>query len=227
MIACRVRHVSKRFDGLAVVADVSFDIPDGGAVALVGPSGCGKTTVLRMVAGLETPDTGEVWLNDERVAAEGTSIVPPHRRGIGFVPQDLALWPHMSVTRHLEFILGSRGAPKHSYRTTIDDTLRLARIERLAARYPHQLSGGEQQRLALARALVVRPRLLLLDEPFSSLDTELREALQQEVVQLRRQLKVPLLAVTHDRQEAAVLADTVIDMRPPARTFPHVVEGRS
>jgi ABC-type Fe3+/spermidine/putrescine transport system ATPase subunit len=227
VIACQVRHVSKRFDGVAVLVDVSFDIPEGGAVALVGPSGCGKTTVLRLVAGLETPDTGEVWLNDERVTAEGRSIVPPYRRGIGFVPQDLALWPHMSVTRHLEFILGSRGASKRSYRSTIADTLRLARIERLAARYPHQLSGGEQQRLALARALVVKPRLLLLDEPFSSLDPELREALQQEVVQLRRQLNVPLLAVTHDRHEAAVLADTVIAMRPPARTFPDVVEGRS
>ena len=189
--ACRVRHVTKHFDGTAAVAGVTFDIPDGGAVALVGPSGCGKTTVLRIVAGLETPDTGEVWLDDERVAAEGASFVPPHRRGIGLVPQDLALWPHMSVARHLEFVLGSRGVPRRARPRTIDDTLRLARIEGLAERYPHQLSGGEQQRLALARALVVTPRLLLLDEPFSSLDTELRAVLQQELVQLRRQLRVP------------------------------------
>lgn len=227
MTACRVHHVTKHFDGTSAVADVSFDIPDAGAVALVGPSGCGKTTVLRIVAGLETPDTGEVWLGDERVAGDGKLIVPPHRRGIGFVPQDLALWPHMSVTRHLEFVLGSRRVPRRAYRKTIDDTLRLARIDRLAARYPHQLSGGEQQRLALARALVVMPRLLLLDEPFSSLDPELRAALQQELVQLRRQLNVPMLAVTHDRQEAAVLADTIIDMRPLPRVFPHVREGRS
>ena len=109
MIACRVRHVSKRFDGLAVVADVSFDIPDGGAVALVGPSGCGKTTVLRMVAGLETPDTGEVWLNDERVAAEGIVNRPASPAGHWFRAAGSALWPHMSVTRHLEFILGAGG----------------------------------------------------------------------------------------------------------------------
>jgi iron(III) transport system ATP-binding protein len=217
--ACRVRHVTKHFDGRSAVAGVTFDIPDGGAVALVGPSGCGKTTVLRIVAGLETPDTGEVWLHDERVAAEGTSFVPPHRRGVGVVPQDLALWPHMSVARHLEFVLGSRRVPRRDRRKTIDDTLRLARIEGLAERYPHQLSGGEQQRLALARALVVTPRLLLLDEPFSSLDTELRAVLQQELVQLRRQLSVPMLAVTHDRQEAAVLTDRIIDMRPPPRTI--------
>jgi ABC-type Fe3+/spermidine/putrescine transport system ATPase subunit len=218
--ACRVHRVTKHFDGTSAVADMSFDIPDAGAVALVGPSGCGKTTVLRIVAGLETPDTGEVWLGDERVAADGQLIVAPHRRRIGLVPQDLALWPHMSVTRHLEFVLGSRRIPRSAYRKTIDETLRLARIDRLAARYPHQLSGGEQQRLALARALVVAPRLLLLDEPFSSLDAELRTALQQELVQLRRRLKVPMLAVTHDRQEAAVLADSIIEMRPAPPAFP-------
>lgn len=213
MTACRLLRVSKHFNGAPVLAGVSFTIPDAGAVALVGPSGCGKTTVLRIVAGLETPDEGEVWLGDEQVAADGNLLVPPHRRGIGFVPQDLALWPHMSVAGHLEFVLGSQRVPRRARRDTIDEVLRLARIDRLARRYPHELSGGEQQRLALARAIVVTPRLLVLDEPFSSLDPDLRMDLQQELVQLRRRLKVPLLVVTHDRQEASVLVDTIIDMQ--------------
>ena len=214
--ACRVRHVTKHFDGTAAVAGVTFDIPDGGAVGSVGPSGCGKTTVLRIVAGLETPDTAK--------SGSTRNGLPPRERhscrrtgAASDWCRRMALWPHMSVARHLEFVLGSRRVPRRARRRTIDDTLRLARIEGLAERYPHQLSGGEQQRLALARALVVTPRLLLLDEPFSSLDAELRAVLQQELSTARRAVE-GANARRHPRSAGGRRPDNrIIDMRPPPR----------
>jgi iron(III) transport system ATP-binding protein len=181
-------------------------------VVILGPSGCGKTTLLRLIAGLDVPDTGEIWLNGVHVASPGRSLLPPHRRAIGFVFQDLALWPHLTVHQSLQFVLDSQRVPRSEQDRRIRETLKLVRIDGFARRYPHELSGGEQQRVALGRALVGAPQLLLFDEPLSSLDEDLRSAMRSELARLRRELAVTTLYVTHDREDAAVLADRVIEM---------------
>jgi ABC-type Fe3+/spermidine/putrescine transport system ATPase subunit len=208
----RVTDVSKRYGNHSAVDGVSFDMNAGESMVVIGPSGCGKTTLLRLVSGLERPDGGEISLGGRRVAGGGRNLVPPHHRRLGFMFQDLALWPHLTVRENLEFVMGAVGVPHLEQGSHGRDTLALVRIEVLAERYPHELSGGEQQRAALARALVGRPELLLLDEPFSSLDHELRTALREELGALQRALRLTSIYVTHDRQDAAALADRIIEM---------------
>jgi len=183
------------------------------SVVVLGPSGCGKTTLLRLIAGLDVPDEGEIWLGNIQVAGPRRNLLPPYRREIGFVFQDLALWPHLTVAGNLQFVLDALKIPRVERSRRIDDALKLVRIDRFATRHPHELSGGEQQRVALARALVGSPRLLLLDEPLSSLDAELRAAMRSELVRLQRTLALTTVYVTHDREDATVLADRVIEMR--------------
>lgn len=209
----RLVEVTKRFGDRAAVDRVSLDVAEGEVVALLGASGCGKTTLLRLVAGLETPDEGEVWIGGGKVAAPRRNLVPPHARGVGFIFQDLALWPHLTVAGNLDFVLGAAGVGKRERRERIAEVLRLVRIEPFARKYPNQLSGGEQQRAALARALVARPRLLLLDEPMSSLDGELKAELLGELAALQRALNVTALYVTHDQEEAAGSVHRVALMR--------------
>ena len=208
----RVVRVSKRYRERPALVDVSLDIPLGHAVVILGPNGCGKTTLLRLIAGLIRPDSGEIWL-DGHVVSGTSTFLPPHKRGLGFVFQDLALWPHLSVRQNLDFVMRAVSVPNGARDDTAQQTLRLVQIHQLANRYPHELSGGEQQRAALARALVGRPRLLLLDEPLSSLDAETRITLRRELRQLHRDLGLTTIAVTHDREDAAALADRVIEMR--------------
>jgi thiamine transport system ATP-binding protein len=192
---------------------VSLDIQVGERIVIVGPSGCGKTSLLRLIAGLDQPDEGEIWLNGRRLAAAARNIVPPHERRVGFVFQDLALWPHLTVQENLDFVVGSASVPRLERPGRTHEMLKLLRLEPLSGRYPHQLSGGEQQRAALARALVGQPRLLLLDEPFSNLDPDLRVVLRGELAKLQRQIDLTTIYVTHDREDAAALADRTIPMR--------------
>ena len=212
-IAVRVIAVSKSYGGNAVVSDLSLDVAEKESIVLVGPSGCGKTTLLRLIAGLEVPSAGEIWLDRRVVAREGRSLVPPHQRRIGFVFQDLALWPHLTVRGSLSFVLESVGVAKSEWNERIDRVLRLVRIVALAERYPHQLSGGEQQRAAVARALASEPRLVLLDEPFSSLDPDLRRELRAELRDLQRALGLTMMYVSHDPGDAHELADRVVTMK--------------
>jgi len=208
-----VTKVAKRFGSHQALDGVSLEVAAGDAVVILGPSGCGKTTLLRLIAGLEVPDNGEISLNGTPVAGNGRSMVPPHERGIGFVFQDLALWPHLTVRKNLEFVLGSVKTPRGERAARVHQALSLVQIENLSARYPHELSGGEQQRVALARAMVGQPRLLLLDEPLSSLDLELRAILRTELARIQNDLGVTMVYVTHDRDDAAALADSVVEMR--------------
>jgi ABC-type Fe3+/spermidine/putrescine transport system ATPase subunit len=208
-----LRHVAKRLGSHQAVNSVNLEVAKGEAIGILGPSGSGKTTLLRLIAGLETPDSGEIWLTGTRVAADGRSLVPANERRIGFVFQDLALWPHMTVSRQLEFVLGSLGVMRAERAARIHDALALVRIDHLASRYPAQLSGGEQQRVALARTLVARPQLVLLDEPLASLDPELRAHLRQELAALQRTLGVTSVYVTHDRDDAMVIVDRIVEMR--------------
>jgi ABC-type Fe3+/spermidine/putrescine transport system ATPase subunit len=210
--AISVRNITKRFASQALDA-VTLEIALGESVVILGPSGCGKTTLLRLIAGLEVPDGGEIWLGNVQVAGPGRSLVPSYQRQIGFVFQDLALWPHLTVAGNLRFVLEAVRVPRAERSRRIDDALGLLRIDGFAARYPHELSGGEQQRVALARALIGNPRLLLLDEPLSSLDEELRAAMRTELARIQRTLSLTTIYVTHDREDAAVLGDRVIQMR--------------
>jgi iron(III) transport system ATP-binding protein len=205
--------VTKRFGQHEAVSHVTLEIGQSEALVILGPSGCGKTTLLRLIAGLEVPDEGEIQLAGRRVARDGQSVVPAHERGIGFVFQDLALWPHLTIQQQLDFVLASARVPRQERPHRIAEALKRVRIESFAARYPHELSGGEQQRAALARALVGQPRLLLLDEPLSSLDTELRASVRADLAELQRSLHVTAIYVTHDRDDAVVLANRIVQMR--------------
>jgi ABC-type Fe3+/spermidine/putrescine transport system ATPase subunit len=211
--AISVRNITKRFASHQALDSVTLDIAPKESMVILGSSGCGKTTLLRLIAGLEIPDSGEIWLGDVQVAGPGRSLLPPYRRQIGFVFQDLALWPHLTVAGNLQFVLDALRVPRAERSRRIDEALKLVRIDGFAARYPHELSGGEQQRVALARALIGSPRLLLLDEPLSSMDAELRAAMRTELARIQRTLELTTVYVTHDREDAAVLADRVIEMR--------------
>jgi ABC-type Fe3+/spermidine/putrescine transport system ATPase subunit len=209
----RLTGVTKRHGPRAVVDRVSLDVVAGETLVILGPSGSGKTTMLRLVAGLEVPDEGEIWLDGRQAARGGQSLLPPYQRRIGFVFQDLALWPHLTVRGNLTFVMGSVGVARSLWNERLEGVLGLMRIDALTDRYPHQLSGGEQQRAALARALVSEPRLLLLDEPLSSLDPELRLALRAELADLHKRLALTTVYVTHDYDDARALADRTVRMR--------------
>ncbi len=206
----RLHQVHKRFGPeVLAVDDVSLDVPAGQLVALLGPSGCGKSTTLRLLAGLERLDAGAVWLAGRCVAGPQTWL-PPEARRVGLVFQDYALFPHLCVGDNIAFGLTQQSRTQRRQR--IDELLELVGLNGLAARYPHQLSGGQQQRVALARALAPHPAVVLLDEPFSNLDTVLRTSTREEVRAILKATSTTTLLVTHDQEEALSLADTVAVM---------------
>lgn len=207
--AIKLHNLIKLYNHCPVVRDVNLKVNQGVTLALVGPSGCGKTTLLRMIAGLEAPDSGEIWLNNTLVSSSET-LVPPYRRFIGMVFQDLALWPHLTVRQHLAFVLGKEKKAVRDGR--IQETLELVRLPKPDS-YPHQLSGGEQQRLAIARSLAPRPGILLFDEPLSNLDPELKLELLAELKDLLARLHITAMYVTHQWEEAEYLAETVATMK--------------
>lgn len=202
-----VDGVHKRFDADPVLENVSLDVAPGEALALLGPSGCGKTTMLRIIAGLERPDQGSVRVADREVAGPGV-WVPPEKRSVGLVFQDWALFPHMTVAKNVGY--GLPRGERHGER--VDDALAMVGLDGLGGRMPDTLSGGQQQRAALARALAPRPGVLLLDEPFSNLDTALRVEVRSEVHRLLHDLGITSIYVTHDQEEAFVLGDRVAVM---------------
>ena len=202
-----VQDVVKRYGEIgAAVAGVSFDAPRGALVALLGPSGCGKTTTLRLIAGLETPNAGSIWLEGRKVAGDG-AWVPPEARRVGMVFQDGALFPHLTVAQNIAFPLQTRNS-----QTRVEELLALVGMMGYGARYPHQLSGGQQQRVALARALAPEPSVVLLDEPFSRLDASLRVSLREDVRAIVKRSGATTLFVTHDQEEALSIADRVVVM---------------
>ncbi len=207
--ALSVQGLIKQYGALTAVDDVSFELASGEILALLGASGCGKTTTLRLIAGLETPDNGEIWLGERRVSGAGDWIQPENRR-VGMVFQDYALFPHLNVSANIAFGLKQYRGDKQA---RISEMLRVVGLEGLEKRMPHQLSGGQQQRVALARALAPQPSILLLDEPFSNLDAALRAQVRAEVRAILRQANVTSIFVTHDQEEALSLADKVAMMR--------------
>jgi iron(III) transport system ATP-binding protein len=205
--AIRLDGVTKRFGDVVAVRGAHLAVVGGEIVALLGPSGCGKTTLLRTIAGFERPDGGRVEIGGRRVAAED-AWVPPEGRGVGMVFQDYALFPHLTVAENVGF-----GLPRRDRAQRVPALLALVDLCGLGERYPHELSGGQQQRVALARALAPSPRVVLLDEPWSNVDPQLRAELRDEVAAVLRPLRVTALLVTHDREEAFSLADRIALMR--------------
>ncbi|MAB29259.1 MAG: ABC transporter [Planctomycetaceae bacterium] len=203
-----LEKINKSFDQHAVLTDVSLQISKGGFGVLFGPSGGGKSTLLRIIAGLDTPDSGRILLDGRDVSLPGRKYVPAEDRKVGLVFQDLALFPHLTVGQNIEFGIRTRPEKKHR----LSELLELVRLTELQDRLPHQLSGGEQQRVAVARALAPAPDLLLLDEPFANLDASLRSKVRAEMVDILKQAGATVIMVTHDREEALGSADHLMVM---------------
>lgn len=203
----RVENLSKRYSGTVAVDHLSFSLEQGKVLALLGPSGCGKTTTLRLIAGFEIPDEGIVEIGGKVMAENSKSFVPPERRGIGMVFQDYALFPHLTVRDNVAF--GLKRWSLKAREARVEEVLELVGLVGLQDRYPHELSGGQQQRVALARALAPSPQLLLLDEPFSNLDPDLRAQMRREVKEILRRTGSTAIFVTHDQEEAFEIADRV------------------
>jgi sulfate transport system ATP-binding protein len=223
-MSIEVKNVTKKFGNYTAVNDVTVTVPSGELVALLGPSGSGKTTLLRIIAGLEIQDGGTVWMSGSDV-----TTMPARTRNVGFVFQHYALFKHMTVRENVAFPMMVRKADKAETETTVHDLLKLVRLEGFEHRYPSQLSGGQRQRVALARALAAKPKVLLLDEPFGSLDAKVRLELRQWLRRLHDEISVTSVFVTHDQEEALEVADRIVVMNhgkieqegPPQEIFEH------
>jgi sulfate transport system ATP-binding protein len=200
-----IENISKRFEQFNALNQVNLEIKNGSLVALLGPSGSGKSTLLRVLAGLENPDAGRVWLN-----GQDTTQVPLQKREIGFVFQNYALFPHLTVSQNIAFGLEIRDINSSRKTQRVQELLQLMQLEKFADRYPNQLSGGQRQRVALARALAVEPKVLLLDEPFAALDAKIRKQLRNWLRNLHQHISVTTVFVTHDHIEAFELAHEIV-----------------
>jgi spermidine/putrescine transport system ATP-binding protein len=199
--------VSKTFGDMRAVDDLSLQVRTGEFLSLLGPSGCGKTTTLRMIAGFERPSAGEVYLQGQPLGG-----IPPYRRHVNTVFQHYVLFPHMTVYQNIAFGLHMKHLAKDDIRSRVNEVLKIVELTRYETRYPHQLSGGEQQRVGLARALVNEPAVLLLDEPLGALDLKVRKRMQRELKRIHREVGITFLYVTHDQEEALVLSDRIAVM---------------
>jgi spermidine/putrescine transport system ATP-binding protein len=207
MALLELRGVTRRFGDFTAVDNVSMSVEPGEFFTLLGPSGCGKTTLLRMIAGFDEPDEGTILVEDRDLRD-----IPPERRNLHTVFQSYALFPHMSVERNIAFPLRMAGVPADETRRRVGAALEQVQLQGLGQRYPAELSGGQRQRVAVARALINRPRLLLLDEPLAALDAKLRESMQSELIGLQREVGVTFVYVTHDQSEALALSHRIAVM---------------
>ena len=208
MIELHLKNVSKLFGETRAVDSITLDVKKGELFFFLGPSGCGKTTCLRTIAGFYQPDEGELYFDDKLM-----NNIPPHKRNIGMVFQNYALWPHMTVYENVEYGLNVRKVPVDDKKKKIQEVLEIVQMDRYATRNPNQLSGGQQQRIALARALVIEPDILLLDEPLSNLDAKLRLEMRHEIKRIHSEAGITSVYVTHDQKEALSLADRAAVMR--------------
>jgi ABC-type Fe3+/spermidine/putrescine transport system ATPase subunit len=208
LTAISIDHVSRSFGTVRAVDDVSLEIRDGEFFTLLGPSGCGKTTLLRTIAGFADPDSGQI-----RFGARRIDTLPPHRRNTGMVFQNYAIFPNLTVGGNVAYGLKARRVSAAAIKERVARTLRLVHLDGHAERWPHQLSGGQLQRVAIARSLVIEPEVLLLDEPLSNLDAKLRVEMRAEIRQLQQQLKITAIYVTHDQEEALAMSDRIAVMR--------------
>lgn len=209
-----IKNLTKKFGSVLAVDNLSLDIPSGTFFTFVGPSGCGKSTTLRSIAGLETPDDGEIWFDDRCIfSGETLEFVPARKRGLGLVFQSYALWPHMNVFENVAFSMRLQKTKQSEVRERVQEVLDRVQISDLGERFPHELSGGQQQRVSLARELVASGGILLLDEPLSNLDARLRMNMRTELKRLHQDTKKTMIYVTHDQMEALTLSDQIAVMK--------------
>ena len=204
-----LKGITKKYGSKTVIKPLDLEINNGSFTTLLGPSGCGKTTLLRMISGLETPDSGEIYFDDKLIFSSEKGVnIPPEKRGLGFVFQDFALWPHMSVYENVAFGLRTSGRTSELDKKVMA-ALKAVKLEDYAKRFPNQLSGGQQQRVAFARAIVIEPACILFDEPLSALDALLREEMRSELRTLITKLGITGVFVTHDQIEAMSMSDAI------------------
>jgi len=208
MSSITIKNLTKSYGNVQVLKEFNEVFNDGEFITLLGPSGCGKTTMLRIIAGFETPTTGEIWIGDKLVSG-GKTFLPPEGRDIGMVFQSYAVWPHMTVFDNVAYPLQIKRRPKEEITRKVEHVLSIVHLSQYAQRFPNQLSGGQQQRVALARALVAEPKLLLLDEPLSNLDAKLRESMRFEIKEIAKNLGITVVYVTHDQTEAMAMSDRI------------------
>ena len=207
MSTLKIKNLTKRFDDVVAVDDLTLEVPEGEFLTLLGPSGCGKTTTLRAIAGFHHPDSGEIWFGDRLM-----NNVPPNRRNTAMCFQSYALFPHMNVWDNISFGLKMRKMPAAQQKTRIREALSMVGLEGMEKRKPGQLSGGQQQRVALARAIVTQPDILLFDEPLSNLDAKLRVQVRVEIREMQKRLGITSIYVTHDQDEALAISDRIVIM---------------
>jgi len=210
----KLENLVKRFGKILAVNNFNLTIRKNELLAVVGPSGCGKTTLLRLIAGLEIPDRGTIYLESKILFSRERGIfVPPYKRKIGMVFQNYTLWPHMDIFHNIAYPLKIKHAKRDIVKREVERALSLVRLNHITKRYPHEISGGEQQRAALARALVMNPEILLLDEPLSNLDAKLREEMRFEIKRIQKETQLTVIYVTHDQSEAMAIADRIAVMK--------------
>ena len=208
MPAIKLNDITHAYGDNTVLQGLNLSIEDGTLTCLLGGSGCGKTTILRLIAGLETPLSGAISLDGHSVTENGRILIPPHRRGVGFIFQDLALWPHFTVYKNIAFGLEERKEP--DVKQTVYEMLDFFGLRDHALKYPHQLSGGQKQLVAISRSLVLRPKVLLMDEPLANLDVKLKRKILEHIGNLKQQFDLTIVYVTHDHREAFAIADEVV-----------------
>lgn len=202
-----LKNIEKSFDKVKVLNNINFEVPEGKVVSLLGPSGCGKTTSLKIIAGLISPDKGEIFIGDKAI-----TNVPVEKRGTVIVFQDYLLFPHLNVEENIGFGLKMAKVEKKNISIQVERMLDLVQLKGYNKKYPHELSGGQQQRVALARALAIEPKVLLLDEPFSNLDTKLREDMREFTLEIQKKLNITTILVTHDKEEALMSSNKIAIM---------------
>ncbi|MCF6240770.1 MAG: ABC transporter ATP-binding protein [Bacteroidales bacterium] len=204
----QLQNIDFSYSGKAVLEDFNISFEKNSLTCLLGSSACGKTTILRIIAGFEAPQKGSVLIENKKVSAQGKIIIPPHKRNLAYIFQDLALWPHFSVYKNIAFGLQERKAK--NIKEKVFEMLDFFNLSEHANKFPHQLSGGQKQLTAIARALVLRPRILLMDEPLNNLDVKLKHKMLEHIIRLKEKFELSILYVSHDHKEAFTLADNVI-----------------
>ncbi len=204
----QLQNITHAYGDKPVLQNFNLDFEKNALTCLLGSSGCGKTTILRLIAGFETPQKGSIFIEDEKVSESGKILLPPHNRKLGYIFQDLALWPHFTIYKNIAF--GLQEKKEQNIKDKVFEILDFFNLNKHALKYPHQLSGGQKQLTAIARALVLKPQILLMDEPLSSLDVKLKRKMLEHIQKLKENFKLSIIYVTHDHREAFSIADNIV-----------------